>query len=60
MALLHDLAEVRLTDLPVSAARLVPGDGVKTRCRSAGACRQLLAPLPGSERLAALWLEFED
>jgi hypothetical protein len=50
MALLHDLAEARLTDLPASAVRLIPEE-IKSRaesgpwptcwrlCRAPGACR---------------------
>jgi len=44
MALLHDLAEVRLTDLPVSAVRLIPPE-VKSQAETA-AISDLLAPLP--------------
>jgi putative hydrolase of HD superfamily len=58
MAVLHDLAEVRLTDLPVSAARLLPAE-VK-REAEATAMGALLAPLRASGRLRALWQEFED
>jgi putative hydrolase of HD superfamily len=58
MALLHDLAEVRLTDLPMSAVRLIPAE-VKSQAE-AGAIADLLAPLPGGGRLQALWQEFED
>jgi putative hydrolase of HD superfamily len=58
MALLHDLAEVRLTDLPASAVRLIPGE-VKRQAEAA-ALADLLAPLPGDGRLRALWQEFED
>lgn len=58
MAVLHDLAEVRLTDLPVSAVRLIPGE-VKSEAE-AKAIAGLLAPLPGGERLKALWQAFED
>ena len=58
MALLHDLAEVRLTDLPLSAARLIP-EPVKSQAEAA-ALADLLVPLPGSPRLQALWWEFED
>ncbi|HFD40289.1 MAG TPA: HD family hydrolase [Anaerolineae bacterium] len=58
MALLHDLAEVRLTDLPISAVRLLPAE-IKSRAE-AEALADLLAPLPGGERLRALWQEFED
>ena len=58
MALLHDLAEARLTDLPASAARLIPEE-VKSRAE-AQALAGMLAPLPGEARLRALWQEFED
>ena len=58
MALLHDLAEVRLTDLPASAARLIPAD-VK-RAAEARAIDDLVAPLPSSGRWKRLWQEFED
>ena len=58
MALLHDLAEVRLTDLPLPAVRLLP-DEVKSEAE-ATALADLLTPLPGKERLRALWQEFED
>ena len=58
MALLHDLAEVRLTDLPVSAVKLFPG-AVKSQAE-ATAVGDLLAPLPAAGRWQALWQEFED
>jgi putative hydrolase of HD superfamily len=58
MAVLHDLAEVRLTDLPASAGRLLPPD-VKSRAESV-AMAELLAPLAGGERLAAVWQAFEE
>jgi putative hydrolase of HD superfamily len=58
MALLHDLAEVRLTDLPVSAVKLFPG-AVKSQAE-ATAIGDLLAPLPAAGRWQALWQEFED
>jgi len=58
MALLHDLAEVRLTDLPVSAVRLIPPE-VKSQAEAA-AVSDLLAPLPAAGQLAALWQAFED
>ena len=58
MALLHDLAEVRLTDLPVSAVQLFP-EAAKSRAE-ASAIGDLLAPLPAAGRWAALWQEFED
>jgi putative hydrolase of HD superfamily len=58
MALLHDVAEVRLTDLPASAARLIPAE-VKSRAE-AEVMSALLAPLPGAQRLLGLWQAFED
>jgi len=58
MAVLHDLAEVRLTDLPASAARLIPAS-VKSQAERA-ALAGLLAPLPGAGRLLRLWQAFED
>jgi putative hydrolase of HD superfamily len=58
MALLHDLAEVRLTDLPASAIRLIP-ETVKGQAE-AKAIGELLSPLPGGGQMAALWQEFEE
>ncbi len=58
MALLHDLAEVRLTDLPASAVRLI-GDDAKSRAEEA-AIGDLLAPIPGAGRWQAMWEEFEQ
>jgi putative hydrolase of HD superfamily len=58
MAVLHDLAEVRLTDLPLRAVRLV-SDRVKEEAE-ASAMADLLAPLPATGRWRALWREFED
>lgn len=58
MALLHDLAEVRLTDLPMSAAQLIPAE-VKSQAE-ATAIADLLAPLPTAGRFAALWQQFEE
>ena len=58
MALLHDLAEVRLADLPTSATRLI-SRAVKSEAESS-AMEDLLAPLPAAERWKALWQEFED
>jgi putative hydrolase of HD superfamily len=58
MAVLHDLAEVRLMDLPASALRLIPA-AVKSEAE-ARAMSDLLAPLPRAGRLQALWQEFED
>lgn len=58
IAALHDLAEARLTDLPASAQRLIPME-VKRRAE-ATALEEMLAALPGAERLVAAWHEFED
>ena len=58
MALLHDLAEVRLTDLPAPAVQLLPGS-VKSQAE-AKAMDELLTPLPAMARWKALWQEFED
>jgi putative hydrolase of HD superfamily len=58
MALLHDLAEVRLTDLPASAIRLLP-EAVKGQAE-ARAVGDLLSPLPAAKQMAALWQEFEE
>lgn len=58
LALLHDLAEVRLTDLPLSASSLLSAP-VKRRAEEI-ALAELLEPLPGAGRLVALWAEFED
>ena len=58
MALLHDLAEVRLTDLPASAAQLIPRE-VKSEAETV-AMADLLSVLPGHERWGGIWREFED
>lgn len=58
IALLHDLAEARLTDLPGPARRLIPED-VKSRAEII-AMTSILASLPSAERLLAAWREFED
>lgn len=58
MALLHDLAEVRLTDLPVSTVRLIPA-AVKSGAEAA-TIADLLAPLPAAGRWQALWQELKD
>jgi putative hydrolase of HD superfamily len=58
MALLHDLGEVRLTDLPLRATRLIPEE-VKSQAE-ASAIADLLAPLPSAGRLRDLWQAFED
>lgn len=58
MALLHDLAEVRLTDLPVSAVKLFR-ESAKSRAEES-AIADLLAPLPEAGQWKRLWQEFED
>jgi len=55
MAVLHDLAEVRVGDL-------TPHDGVdrvEKVAREQRALEELLSPVPGGGDLAALWREFE-
>ncbi|MDX1501292.1 MAG: HD domain-containing protein [Thermoanaerobaculia bacterium] len=56
LALLHDLAEVRLGDLPMTAARYLP-EGAK-RSAEAAAAADLLAPL--GDRALALVQELEE
>lgn len=51
MALLHDAAEVRLGDLPRTAASYLPADA--KRQAETAATEQLLAPLPEAIELAA-------
>jgi putative hydrolase of HD superfamily len=58
MALLHDLAEVDLSDLPASAVQLISRE-VKSRVE-AEVLQSLLVPLTGASDLLALWQEFED
>lgn len=58
MALLHDLAEARLTDLPTIALRYLP-EKIKSQAE-ASALADLLAPLPSAGTLKGLWQEFED
>lgn len=58
IALLHDLTEARLTDLPASAVRLLGVDA--KREAEAAALQTLLEPLPSRERFGGLWFEFED
>jgi putative hydrolase of HD superfamily len=58
MALLHDLAEVRLTDLPAATLRLIPKE-VKSRAETV-AVTDILAPLGDGQDLVALWQEFEE
>lgn len=57
-AILHDLAEVRLTDLPTSARHLI-SDEVKRRAEME-AMADLLAPLNKSANWQTLWQEFQD
>jgi putative hydrolase of HD superfamily len=59
-AVLHDLGEVRLTDLPASATRLLDGE-IKSRAEQQ-ALQDLLAALPTALRdeYLARWQEFED
>jgi putative hydrolase of HD superfamily len=54
MALVHDLAEVRLGDLPRTAARYLPA-GAKKASEGA-AIGEILAPLPASAR--ELWEDY--
>lgn len=58
IALLHDLAEARLTDLPMSALRLIPEE-VKSQAEAI-ALADLLNPLSSAEEFKELWQEFED
>ena len=58
IALLHDLTEARLTDLPLSAVRLLGGEA--KREAEAAALQLLLKPLPSRDLLQGLWFEFED
>lgn len=55
MALVHDLAELRVGDLPMTAAHYFP-EGAKRQAELAAA-RELLAPLP--ERALELFEEYE-
>ena len=54
IALVHDLAELRLGDLPRTAARYLPAGAKKSA--EAAAIAEILAPLP--ERARALWDEY--
>ncbi len=56
MALMHDVAEALIGDLPFSARRLI-GEAVK-RDAERRALIELCAPLPGGERLIRLWEEY--
>jgi putative hydrolase of HD superfamily len=55
IALVHDLAELRLGDLPRTAARYLP-EGAKKQAERA-AMAEILAPLP--ERARALYADYE-
>lgn len=55
MALLHDLAELRVGDLPRTASRYFP-EGAKKQAESA-ALEEILAPLP--ERARELYAEYQ-
>jgi len=56
MALIHDLAELRLGDLPRTAAHYLPPDAKKTA--ETAAAREILAPL--GERPLLLFAEYEQ
>ncbi len=58
IALLHDLTEARLTDLPATAVRVLGGEA--KREAEAATLQPLLEPLPSRELLKGLWFEFED
>jgi putative hydrolases of HD superfamily len=58
IAVLHDLPEARLTDLPGPAQRLIPRE-IKSQAEMA-ALEALTAWLPSAEKFWALWREFED
>ncbi|MBP7963356.1 MAG: HD domain-containing protein [Caldilineaceae bacterium] len=57
LALLHDLAESELTDLPKRASQLVGADA-KHRAE-AKAMSQILAGLPDADGYLALWSEYD-
>lgn len=58
MALLHDYAEALMTDLPLSAKRLI-GAATKHDAERR-AMGELLADLPDGPALLALWQEYSD
>jgi len=58
IAVLHDLPEARLTDLPGPAQRLIPRE-VKAEAE-AEALEALTAGLPSAAQFQTLWREFED
>jgi putative hydrolase of HD superfamily len=56
IALLHDLAEALLSDLPASARRLIGADAKRAAERRA--IEELFAGLPGRAEYLALWDEY--
>jgi putative hydrolase of HD superfamily len=58
IAVLHDLPEARLTDLPGPTKHLIPRE-VKSQAE-VKALEALTAALPSAVRFEALWREFED
>ena len=55
IAMVHDLAELRIGDLPRTASRYLP-EGAK-KAAEAAAIEEILAPLPA--RMRALWAEYQ-
>ena len=58
IAVLHDLPEARLTDLPGPTKHLIPAE-VKSHAE-AKSLQALTAALPSAVRFQAFWREFED
>jgi putative hydrolases of HD superfamily len=58
IAVLHDLPEARLTDLPGPTKHLIPGE-VKAEAE-VKALQALTEPLPSADHFRSLWREFED
>lgn len=58
IAVLHDLPEARLTDLPGPTKHLIPKE-IKSQAE-ATALQILTATLPSAGQFRALWREFED
>ena len=58
IAVLHDLAESRLTDLPGPALRFLAPEA--KRQAEAAALAAILQPLPSAESFLAQWREYED
>src|ERR671929_2433922 len=56
MAILHDLAEAVVTDLPWSASRLLP-PGAKMMMESSG-LNAIVSSLPSGDRYWELWQEY--